>query len=226
MRLGGRMAGRRRVGRAVRRKASSPGLAPTPPPRCVHPSVGTTLSPPFVLRPRLSPAAAPRRALKLGRPGPMQTPAADPCCLPSASLPPKHSSASVHSTRDVSSSAAAASTGAAAPERTHGGLADEDRIFTNLYRQGDPFIKVRRVARECLPRGSAAAGVESTTKKYGRRDFVGAPPPNAPPPPPHTHPLPPPTHPPTHPHRAPSPAATGTAPRTWSPRAPTGLSTK
>lgn len=24
----------------------------------------------------------------------------------------------------------------------HGGLKDEDRIFTNLYCQGDPFIKV------------------------------------------------------------------------------------
>lgn len=30
--------------------------------------------------------------------------------------------------------------------RVHGGLKDEDRIFTNLYCQGDPFIKVR-----CLP---------------------------------------------------------------------------
>ena len=29
------------------------------------------------------------------------------------------------------------------PEKTsYGGLKDEDRIFTNLYRQGDPFIKV------------------------------------------------------------------------------------
>ena len=29
------------------------------------------------------------------------------------------------------------------PEKTsYGGLKDEDRIFTNLYRQGDPFLKV------------------------------------------------------------------------------------
>lgn len=28
----------------------------------------------------------------------------------------------------------------------HGGLKDEDRIFTNLYCQGDPFIKVLAAA--------------------------------------------------------------------------------
>lgn len=34
----------------------------------------------------------------------------------------------------------------APPERTHfGGLKDEDRIFTNLYGQHDPFLKVGRV---------------------------------------------------------------------------------
>jgi hypothetical protein len=25
-------------------------------------------------------------------------------------------------------------------KKTHGGLKDQDRIFTNLYRDGDPFI--------------------------------------------------------------------------------------
>lgn len=44
-------------------------------------------------------------------------------------------------TRDASTAAAAGSS-AAEPSRTYGGLADEDRIFTNLYRQGDPFLKV------------------------------------------------------------------------------------
>jgi hypothetical protein len=27
------------------------------------------------------------------------------------------------------------------PKRTHGGLKDSDRIFTNVYRDGDPFIE-------------------------------------------------------------------------------------
>jgi hypothetical protein len=27
------------------------------------------------------------------------------------------------------------------PKRTYGGLKDSDRIFTNLYRDGDPFIE-------------------------------------------------------------------------------------
>ena len=31
-----------------------------------------------------------------------------------------------------------------AAKTSHGGLKDEDRIFTNLYRQGDPFLKVWR----------------------------------------------------------------------------------
>jgi hypothetical protein len=35
----------------------------------------------------------------------------------------------------------------APPERTHfGGLKDEDRIFTNLYGQHDPFLKVSTVS--------------------------------------------------------------------------------
>ena len=35
----------------------------------------------------------------------------------------------------------------APPERTHfGGLKDEDRIFTNLYGQHDPFLKVTTVS--------------------------------------------------------------------------------
>ncbi len=28
-----------------------------------------------------------------------------------------------------------------ATKRTHGGLKDQDRIFTNVYRDGDPFIE-------------------------------------------------------------------------------------
>jgi hypothetical protein len=28
-----------------------------------------------------------------------------------------------------------------ASEKTYGGLKDNDRIFTNLYRDGDPYIK-------------------------------------------------------------------------------------
>lgn len=51
-------------------------------------------------------------------------------------IPPSNSAA-----RDAST-AAAAGASTAEPSRTYGGLADEDRIFTNLYRQGDPFIKV------------------------------------------------------------------------------------
>lgn len=51
------------------------------------------------------------------------------------------SSAGSASSREFSNSAAAASTTAADAPRAHGGLKDEDRIFTNLYRQGDPFIK-------------------------------------------------------------------------------------
>jgi hypothetical protein len=27
------------------------------------------------------------------------------------------------------------------PKKVHGGLKDQDRIFTNLYRDGDPFIE-------------------------------------------------------------------------------------
>lgn len=45
-------------------------------------------------------------------------------------------------------SAARAFAADAAPSKTHGGLADEDRIFTNLYRQGDPFLKVREKREE------------------------------------------------------------------------------
>jgi len=29
----------------------------------------------------------------------------------------------------------------ATPARFYGGISDQDRIFTNLYRDGDPFIK-------------------------------------------------------------------------------------
>jgi len=34
-----------------------------------------------------------------------------------------------------------------ATKRTHGGLKDQDRIFTNVYRDGDPFIEgaIKRV---------------------------------------------------------------------------------
>lgn len=42
---------------------------------------------------------------------------------------------------------------APAPEaapRVHGGLKDEDRIFTNLYCQGDPFIKVSALLLRCV----------------------------------------------------------------------------
>ena len=49
-------------------------------------------------------------------------------------------------------SAAPAPPSAPAPQeeaRVHGGLKDEDRIFTNLYCQGDPFIKV--LAAAALP---------------------------------------------------------------------------
>ena len=35
---------------------------------------------------------------------------------------------------------------ALAEKTSFGGLKDEDRIFTNLYCQGDPFIKVRPLA--------------------------------------------------------------------------------
>ncbi len=28
-----------------------------------------------------------------------------------------------------------------APKKTYGGLKDADRIFTNLYKDGDPYIK-------------------------------------------------------------------------------------
>lgn len=38
--------------------------------------------------------------------------------------------------------AAQAEQAAEAPPRSHGGLKDEDRIFTNLYGRGDPFLKV------------------------------------------------------------------------------------
>jgi len=34
-----------------------------------------------------------------------------------------------------------AAAAAAAPERTYGGLKDSDRIFTNLYGDGDAFLK-------------------------------------------------------------------------------------
>lgn len=38
----------------------------------------------------------------------------------------------------------------APPERTHfGGLKDEDRIFTNLYGQHDPFLKVSAFFVSC-----------------------------------------------------------------------------
>jgi hypothetical protein len=30
---------------------------------------------------------------------------------------------------------------ATGPKKTHGGLKDSDRIFTNVYRDGDPFIE-------------------------------------------------------------------------------------
>ena len=44
----------------------------------------------------------------------------------------------------ASSAVGAAEAAPEAPQRTHfGGLADQDRIFTNLYGQADPFIKVR-----------------------------------------------------------------------------------
>lgn len=35
------------------------------------------------------------------------------------------------------------------PKKTHGGLADADRIFTNVYRDGDPFIEgaIKRVRK-------------------------------------------------------------------------------
>ena len=37
---------------------------------------------------------------------------------------------------------AGATTGVATPApRKHGGLKDSDRIFTNLYRDGDPFVE-------------------------------------------------------------------------------------
>ena len=37
-------------------------------------------------------------------------------------------------------------------ERTHGGLKDSDRIFTNLYRDGDPYINgaLKNVGLFCL----------------------------------------------------------------------------
>jgi NADH dehydrogenase (ubiquinone) flavoprotein 1 len=36
-------------------------------------------------------------------------------------------------------------------KKTYGGLSDKDRIFTNLYRDGDPFIKgaLKRVHAHC-----------------------------------------------------------------------------
>ena len=38
------------------------------------------------------------------------------------------------------------------PEKTsYGGLKDEDRIFTNLYNEGDPFIKVTLPPRPSWP---------------------------------------------------------------------------
>jgi len=44
------------------------------------------------------------------------------------------------------------------PEKTsYGGLKDEDRIFTNLYRQGDPFIKVTNAS--CVHPLSSSVGV-------------------------------------------------------------------
>ena len=52
--------------------------------------------------------------------------------------------------RSFTASAAAAAEPAAgeAPQRTHfGNLQDQDRIFTNLYGQADPFLKVRQRAR-------------------------------------------------------------------------------
>ena len=41
----------------------------------------------------------------------------------------------------------------------HGGLKDEDRIFTNLYCQGDPFIKVLTAAAQL----SCSVGVPLTS---------------------------------------------------------------
>ena len=78
-----------------------------------------------------------------------------------------------------------------AGKTSHGGLADEDRIFTNLYRQGDPFMKVRE---EREGKTQAFRAVFLFPKLTPR---------------PLSHPL---TH--THTHRAPSPVATGTAPPT------------
>ena len=55
--------------------------------------------------------------------------------------------------RRFSAAAAPPSAPAAHEEaRVHGGLRDEDRIFTNLYCQGDPFLKVLTAAalRSCL----------------------------------------------------------------------------
>jgi len=39
-----------------------------------------------------------------------------------------------------------------ASEKTYGGLKDSDRIFTNLYRDGDPFIKgaLKRVLNDLM----------------------------------------------------------------------------
>jgi NADH dehydrogenase (ubiquinone) flavoprotein 1 len=40
-----------------------------------------------------------------------------------------------------------------APKKTYGGLKDQDRIFTNLYRDGDPFVQgaLKRVRFQCNP---------------------------------------------------------------------------
>lgn len=42
------------------------------------------------------------------------------------------------------------STGVQATKRVHGGLKDQDRIFTNVYCDGDPFIEgaLKRVIKQ------------------------------------------------------------------------------
>ena len=48
------------------------------------------------------------------------------------------------------------STSVASEKRTHGGLSDKDRIFTNIYRDGDPFIEgaLKRVIHKLINRGT------------------------------------------------------------------------
>ena len=57
------------------------------------------------------------------------------------------------------------STAAATERTTFGGLADKDRIFTNIYGRHDPFIKVR-----AAPRVGGAAAAPPKLRRFSWRE--------------------------------------------------------